>query len=199
MVYWTFNVRDEYYTPKILADSIVEYIPKDIETIWCPFDTKNSEIVFSLKEAGYTVIHSHIWEGKDFFEYEPKHYDAIISNPPYSIKKMVFDRLYSLGKPFAMVMGLPILNYQEIGTYFFDRQKEGRGLELIVVDKKVSFDSKCPSFNNSWFCYGFLEGRNMLFHQLKHSNQSKHYVGSRMYQDIPKEVVIEENETEMWI
>lgn len=112
-----FNKKDEYYTPKILVNAIIPYIPSKM-TIWCPFDTKESEFVYALKHNGNKVIHSHIWDGKDFFLYEPKQYDCIISNPPFTRKLEVFDRLYKLNKPFAMVCGLPILNYQEVGEFF---------------------------------------------------------------------------------
>ena len=107
-----FNEKDEYYTPPILVKPIIKYL-KPHATIWCPFDTKNSEFVIILKEQGFNVIYSHIWYGQDFFLYEPKeHYDYIISNPPFTKKLDVFKRLYELNKPFAMICGLPILNYQ---------------------------------------------------------------------------------------
>jgi ATP-dependent protease Clp ATPase subunit len=65
--------------------------------VWCPFDTENSEFVLVLRENGYKVIHSHLWEGKDFLTYEPdEHYDCILSNPPFSIKLEVFKRLFEL-------------------------------------------------------------------------------------------------------
>ena len=182
-----WNEKDEYYTPKILAEAIIPYLIEQ-KTIWCPFDTENSEFVICLKEAGFKVIHSHIWTGEDFFEYEPvQEYDCIISNPPFTRKLEVFHRLFDLGKPFAMVMGLPILNYQEVGTFFCEQQKEGRHLELLVVDKKVSFDGNTASFNNSFFCHRMLN-RAITFHHLENNNSRKHYVPSRMFQDKPEGV-----------
>jgi len=62
--------KDEYYTPPILVKPILRYVPEN-STIWCPFDTEHSEFVLLLTEAGHKVIHSHIWDGQDFFEYEP--------------------------------------------------------------------------------------------------------------------------------
>lgn len=59
-----FNAKDEYYTPRILVDVVLPYI-KPSSTIWCPFDTENSEFVLSLTEAGHKVIYSHIWNGKE--------------------------------------------------------------------------------------------------------------------------------------
>src|SRR5574344_2568566 len=90
----TYTKNDEMYTPKKLVDIIVPYVERyshqlamnlltcgfrvkngkenSITTIWCPFDTENSEFVRTFKGMGYNVVHSHIDEGKDFFEYEPE-------------------------------------------------------------------------------------------------------------------------------
>jgi len=170
-----FNKKDEYYTPRILVEPILEYANG---TIWCPFDTKDSEFVIMLLERGYKVIHSHIWDGKDFFEYEPEeHYDMIISNPPFTRKLDVLKKLYKLDKPFAIILGLPILNYQEIGNFFLDKE-----LQLLIVDKKVSFDGNTASFNNSYFCYKMLP-KDLMFVHLEHNNSNKNFEGSKMYKE----------------
>jgi len=169
----SFNVKDEYYTPTILVKPILEYI-KEKSIVWCPFDTEQSEFVTELKRVGHTVIHSHIWNGKDFFNYEPEQYDCIVSNPPFSRKLDVLERLYNLNKPFAMVLGLPILNYQEVGDFFI-----GKDLQLLIVNKKVSFDGNTASFNNSYFCRKMLP-RDIIFVAIKHNNSKKHFVPSKM-------------------
>ena len=111
------NKNDERYTPPILVKPILQFI-KPNSTIWCPFDTKDSEFVIQLKNAGHKVIYSHIILGQDFFKYEPENYDYIISNPPFSKKLEILDRLYKLNKPFAMLMNIECLNYQGIGEFF---------------------------------------------------------------------------------
>ena len=177
-----WNEKDEYYTPRILVEPILKYVP-DNATVWCPFDTENSEFVLALKEKGNKVIHSHLWEGKDFFKYEPDDYDMIISNPPFTRKLEVFERLYKLGKPFAMVMGLPILNYQEVGNFFYELDED---LQLLIVDKKVSFDGNTASFNNSYFCWNMLP-KGIVFEHLINNNSKKNFIGSRMHDDVKKE------------
>lgn len=169
----SFNKKDEYYTPKILVEPIIKYIqPKSV--VWCPFDTESSEFVIMLKEAGHTVIYSHIWDGQDFFTYEPEEYDCIVSNPPFTRKLEVLERLYKIGKPFAMILGLPILNYQEVGDFFI-----GKDLQLLIVNKKVSFDGNTASFNNSYFCYKMLP-KDIIFCSLENNNSRKHFVKSSM-------------------
>jgi hypothetical protein len=86
----------------------------------------------------------------------------------------VLKRLYELNKPFAMILGLPILNYQEVGEFFV-----GKELQLLIVDKKVSFDGNTASFNNSYFCYKILP-KDIIFEHLENNNSRKHFVKPRM-------------------
>ena len=98
----------------------------------------------------------------------------IISNPPFTKKLQVLKRLYEIDKPFAMILGLPILNYQEVGSFFLNKK-----LQLLIVDKKVSFDGNTASFNNSYFCYKMLP-QDLMFVSLNHNNSGKQFKKSRM-------------------
>lgn len=168
-----FNEKDEYYTPPVLVSAILPYIPKGA-TVWCPFDTVDSEFVTAISQTN-PVVHSHIWAGQDFFSYTPDKFDIVVSNPPFTRKLEVLDRLYSLGCPFALVLPLPMLNYQEVGSFFL-----GKELQLLIVDKKVSFDGNTASFNNSFFCRGLLPS-DLLFAHLPHNNSRKNFTPSAMY------------------
>src|SRR5574344_1512950 len=89
----TDKASDEVYTPDYAVKPILKFL-KPGSVIWCPFDTEDSEYVKIFKEAGYKVIYSHIDNGQNFFEFEPKEdYDVIISNPPFSIKDAILNRL----------------------------------------------------------------------------------------------------------
>ncbi len=152
---------DELYTPRYAIEPLKkyieglnidwEYLGKDRFIIWCPFDTEESNYVKVLKEWGYKVIHSHIDDGKDFFEYEPEYYDLVISNPPFSIKTEVLKRLYKLGKPFALL--LPLTALEGIAR---NKMYKEHGISLIVLNKRVSFMKGKGSnyFNSSYFCSG---------------------------------------------
>ena len=170
------NKNDELYTPPILVNPILKYI-KPKSTIWCPFDTENSEFVIKLKENEHKVIYTHIQTGQDFLEYNLKeHYDYIISNPPFSIKLKVFEKLYKLNKPFAMLMNIEVLNYQIIGNFFYNKKSD---IQLLIVDKKVSFNGSTSSFNTSYFCRDMLD-KDIVFAHLDNNNTGTNFVGSRM-------------------
>lgn len=188
----SFKEQDEYYTPKILVEAILPYLEKG-KTIWCPFDTENSEFVLTLKENGFKVIYSHIIYGQDFFVFEPnEEYHYIISNPPFSRKLEVLERLYKLNKPFAMVLPLTMLNYQEVGTFFLDKE-----LQLLIVDKKVSFNGNTASFNNSYYCYKLLP-KDLMFAHLEHNNSNNNYVASRMNKDLKEDFKIEKDNNKLF-
>lgn len=99
------NKNDEWYTPRNAIYPILKYL-KPNSTIWCPFDTENSEYVKLFRESGHKVIATHISNGGNFFELNCPKCDYIISNPPYSLKLEVFKRLFEIGKPFAMLVGV---------------------------------------------------------------------------------------------
>ena len=99
---------DERYTPFYAVKPILKYL-KPNSIIWCPFDKEWSSFVVLLRESGHTVVASHIDDGKDFFLQPYSYADYIISNPPFSEKDRVLDRLYHWGIPFMMLLPLPTL------------------------------------------------------------------------------------------
>ena len=127
--------RQEMYTPYYAVDPIVKYIPKHYK-IWCPFDEEWSAFYQTFKNLGYSVIRTHIREGKNFFTYEPDEYDIIISNPPFSIKDKILERLYEFGKPFAVL--LPLNSLQGVSRYKFFSQ----GIQILSFDQRIGFHSK---------------------------------------------------------
>jgi hypothetical protein len=163
----TNKESDEVYTPAYAVKPIIKYIPKNF-TIWCPFDTQESEYVILLKEAGFKVISSHIDEDKNFFYYTPEEdYDCIISNPPFSIKDDVIKRLYELNKPYAILLPVPSLQGQKRFPYMKDCQ-------ALLFDKRVNYfkDMKTKeiqkgiSFGSFYLCRKFLP-KDLIFEELK--------------------------------
>ena len=147
--------NDEYYTPSYGVEPIIKYIPKD-KIVWCPFDTKESEYVKLLTQNEIRVVYSHISEGKDFYEYEPEHWDIIVSNPPFTNKRYIFERALSFGKPFALLMSNVWLNDSAPKQLFKDKQ-----LQLLMFDKRIRFmnngiTQNKITFSSSYYCYKLL-------------------------------------------
>ena len=93
-------------------------------------------ILSNFQNLGYNVVKSHIDDGKDFFIYEPDEYDIIVSNPPFSIKDKILERLYELDKPFAVL--LPLNSLQGKSRYKFF----SKGVQLLSFDQRIGFHNR---------------------------------------------------------
>lgn len=152
--------NDEYYTHIYAIKPILKYI-KPHSTIWCPFDTENSNFVIALCNEGHYVKYTHIDTGDDFFETYIE-CDYIISNPPYTIKNEVLSRLFELGKPFAMLMNAAGLFD---GLYRFNLFENNK-FELLYMNKRVEYFTdydnpiestrKSPPNPSVYFCSNVL-------------------------------------------
>lgn len=73
--------------------------------------------------------------GVDFFGWRPIHFDALVTNPPYSIKTQWLERCYQLGKPFALLVPVEM-----IGTKSAQFLMERHGCELLLLNRRVNFE-----------------------------------------------------------
>jgi len=164
--------NDEFYTPDYAVFPIIKYL-KEGTTIWCPFDTEESFFVRILKEKGFQVIATHKNTGKDFFDYsldDIPYCDYIVSNPPYSLKTEVFNRLFLLGKSFAMLVGVVGLFESQERFRIFERNE----FEIMYFNKRISFfksfgeqkPSLNPPFSSVYVCKGILP-KQIVFERIK--------------------------------
>ena len=139
-------------------------------TIWCPFDTEDSLFVKLFRQRGYTVIATHIVNDQDFFAIELPKCDYIISNPPYSLKSEVFDRLFQLGVPFAMLVGVVgLFESQKRFEMFRDHD-----FEIMYLNRRVAYfksyveqkPSLNPPFSSVYVCHGMLP-KQIVFEEIK--------------------------------
>lgn len=156
------NPNDEFYTPVYAIIPLLKNL-KPNSTIWCPFDTCDSNYVKVFVENGHKVLNTHIESGFDFFETEMPMCDYIISNPPYSIKYEVFKRLFELKKPFAMLVGVVGLFESSKRFNLF----KSNNFEIMYFDKRVSYfnsylaqkPSLNPPFSSVYVCSGLLQNQ----------------------------------------
>lgn len=150
------NKSDEFYTLEYAIKPLLKYIPSD-KTIWCPFDKSESNFVKLFEAKGNKVIYGHIEDGKDFFDYEPQNYDYIISNPPYSLRTPILERLFLLNKPFALLIN-------ESGLFDTKKRYEmlkNNPFEIMVFDKRINYIKdgaikKGATFKSIFFCSKIL-------------------------------------------
>lgn len=154
----TFEVYDDYMTPKSAWESILPYIPSD-KIVWEAFYGNGMSGKY-LKELGLQVIHEHI----DFFEHDLG--DLVVSNPPFSLKKEVLTRLVALDKPFILLMPAATI----LTTYA--RELLGNSLQIIIPRKRIQFyklesgqltlNGKC-NFDCYYYCYKMGLPRDIVY------------------------------------
>lgn len=155
--------NDEFYTPAYAVAPILKYVPP-VAKVWCPFDTEDSHFVKLFRAQGNTVVATHLNAGQDFFQQiAPDECDVIVSNPPYSLKAEVFERLFELDVCFAMLVGVVGLFESQRRFNLFKRND----FEIMYLNKRVSFfknftdqkPSLNPPFSSVYITRGLLPSR----------------------------------------
>ena len=124
---------DRCATPPYALEPLLPFIPRD-SVIWEPAAGEGL-MVRALHEAGYSnVIATDILTGQNFYDYQPPHWDVLITNPPYSTKVPFFEHAYTLGKPFALLMPVELM-----GTSSGQRPMDEHGFQLMLLDGRVNF------------------------------------------------------------
>lgn len=163
----TYN---ELYTPAEAVECLVNYLNfSSVNTVWCPADKKyESQIDFVLRRNGYHTMCSHISDGHDFLKdrlLTQKDYDAIITNPPYTLKNEFLKRCIDLNKPFALLLPLTALGGVKRSKMF-----KLIDLQLIIPDKRINFkggkNKKNVWFHTCWFTFGLNLPKQLNFAEL---------------------------------
>lgn len=156
---------DRCNTPAYALDPLLPYLKKKWH-VWEPAAGTGNIIralgphVYDVRgtELRRTDIGTGVLGGIDFFGWEPILWDALVTNPPYSIKFDWLARCYALGKPFALLV--PV---ETIGAQKAQRLMERHGVELLLLNRRVNFempnkgwDGSAAQFPVLWLCWQML-------------------------------------------
>ncbi len=176
--HYSLKHNNECYTPAYAVEPLLEFMkPFFGKTIWCPFDTKNSEYVKVFKDYGFKVVHSHIEDGKNFMTYEPENWDILISNPPFQNKRETFERCLSFGKPFALLMTILWLNDKAPKQVFFEKD-----LQLLMFDERIEYTNisrEKINFSSAYYCWNFLPKQIIMRSLKENKDQLKLKIGDK--------------------
>lgn len=127
---------DEYYTLPHIADQIAkEIIEIPNLKVWCPFNDVESVWGGCLNKYGFDPICTDT----DFFTTRmPEGTQAIVSNPPFSIKKEVLDHTRLLGVKFVYILPFTWLNDSIPMEY---------GHQIMLFRKRMHFDTPTGDLN----------------------------------------------------
>lgn len=96
---------DEWYTDQKTVDICISFLrPVANSTVMCPYDSDKSLFVKTLIGLGHNVIYDiEDYLNKDY------DYDFLVTNPPFSIKDRVIEKVFESGKRAVLVLPLDSL------------------------------------------------------------------------------------------
>jgi hypothetical protein len=143
---------DNFQTPASALDCLLPHLQRDW-TIWEPACGKGN-LANGLRAHGFDVRETDINrdEDEDFLRLNPSfHWDAIITNPPFSIKEKFLARCYQLGKPFALLMPITTFDSAKRRSLF-----HRHGVQVILPNGRVNFETPNGAGSSSWFYTAFF-------------------------------------------
>ena len=93
------DYSDEWFTDQSTVDLVVSLLNPS-GSICCPFDSSKSLFVKSANLIGKAIYGMTDWLEVDY------DYDYLMTNPPFSIKDLVIEKVIRIGKPSALVLPL---------------------------------------------------------------------------------------------
>ena len=120
--------NDDYTTPPETWNQIREYLPRGYGVeVWESFYNPDSTSADTLRELGCKVVCANV----DFFNH--KLGTPIVTNPPFSCKEAVFNRLAELDMPFIVLIPSHSLCARYIKRHFKNK------LQIIIPDTRLHY------------------------------------------------------------
>jgi hypothetical protein len=146
-------MSDEWYTKRETVELMYKLLePVMGSVIMCPFDTNKSQFVQVGESMGFEVFRNITNWLESQYEY-----DYLITNPPFSIKDQVIEKVLKSGKPSALVLPLDALGgkgrhglYREYGypTVYIPTRRINYISEDGLETKSNHFHSVILIFND---------------------------------------------------
>jgi len=144
---------DELYTPYEALKYLIPYLPNGI--IW-ESAPGTGALVRMLENRWFKVIS----EDRDFFAWEPKKWDYMVTNPPFSLKARWLERANFLGKPYAILLPVTTLGSRNC-------QLQLTNCDILFLPRRIDFTGKgAPWFSVAWYTKGLLPERILFVNEL---------------------------------
>ncbi|WP_263378460.1 hypothetical protein [Granulicella paludicola] len=142
---------DKFQTPASALDPLIPYLDRKWE-IWEP-SCGEGNLLKGFWDRGFQASGTDIIEGYDFLSYDLGRFNAIVTNPPFSVKQKFLARCYEFGKPFALLMPLTTFDSKERQRLFHER-----GIQVIFMAKRVNFETPSGKGSSAWFATARFAG-----------------------------------------
>ena len=130
--------KDIYYTPDEALQLLLPFL-RSVKSIWDPAAGANKRYPLKtfFESRGKRVIPTDICEGEEFnfmtFKTR-KRFDAIVTTPPYNMRKEFILRCYELDKPFALICPINVLESKLVRNAF-----KSSPVSIVFPPKNISF------------------------------------------------------------
>jgi len=163
--------RDLFQTPNYATELLIPFIPKRITHIWeCACGEKKiSKVLYSHKYSCFNAdLHSGINFLTSAFPWPSgKDRTAIVTNPPYSLKKKFYERCRYHEVPFALLIPADYCGWI-IDAIRLDE------VEKIIPTRRIDFitptgksgKTSGSQFHSMWLTWGFGLGKSETFVEL---------------------------------
>jgi hypothetical protein len=141
------NTPDNFQTPPHALYPLLRHLKAEW-LIWEPACGKGN-LTREMWERGYRCFGTDITHGRDFFsDTDLPAFDAIVTNPPFSVKDKFLERCYGFGKPFALLLPLTALGGKKRQSLF-----RRYGIEIILLPYRVDFETPLGrgGVGGAWF------------------------------------------------
>ena len=156
---------DECQSPRYAVEPILSLLKTlHIKFIWeCAAGDGN--LARALLDSGFEVTSTDIKTGMDFLDcdFDP-HVDAIVTNPPFSLKHLFVEKCMELRKPWFLLMPVEAIATWRVQKVL-DYTTPGL-IKMIIPTKRINF--KMPNkawsgngaqFPTAWYCWDmFIDG-----------------------------------------
>ena len=166
--------RDNFQTPNYAIELLIPFIPKNIRSIWEPACGKH-KISNVLLENGYSVFSSDLGYPEPYdnflttdFPDEIKDGYAIITNPPYSLKRKFYERCKFHQVPFALLIPCDYCGWI-IDAIRLDNSEKiipTRRIDFITPSGKSGATGQSSNYHSMWLTWGFGLGKSETFVEL---------------------------------
>lgn len=155
----TSHKMDRCNTPAYAVDPLLPFLHPDV-LIWeSAAGTGNIVQALQPRRVIGTDLHGdYAQPPRNFFAWQPAHFDILVTNPPYSIKFDWLERCYQIGKPFALLVPVEMIGAKSAQTLM-----EKHGCELMLLNRRVNFempnkgwDGSSAQFPVLWLCWQLL-------------------------------------------
>jgi len=156
---------DQCQTPAYAIDPLLPHI-KTYWTVWEPaYGEGHLANALLTRSSGFDVFGTDLLSGTNFFDANPDGWDALITNPPYSVKYQWLERCFDIGKPFALLVPLEMLGAERAAKWFRIHH-----IEVIIMNPRIDFkmpnalwSKSSAQFPTCWLTWEFEIGRQLTF------------------------------------